>query len=431
MKIILILILFILPFHAFLVTYLKCSLWINTDFLRFWKEIIVVLLLFWTLIEVFLIKKNTLKIFHKNYLLLFVLWYALVSLVYVFYPKWISVSSVLAIKYDLFFLFCLIVWLYLSFFIDKLETIIKTLFFSWITILIIFFSVYLFWDIKSFSSNLWYSQEVSTYKANSCIAFSQNITWWIHRFQWSFWDPIRMWVYFVMVFFLSLGVFLDKYISKRNIIIFLIVSFFIIMGIYFSYTKTTLIWLLFWWLLFVFYVLKYRFNLVISKKIYLLSFLGLLVFLSSFVFLKKEYFLHTWSLWERSQNLIITYNMLKDNMFWYGMWISWPASQLWTSENEKLSSWVKKFLPENWYLQVFLEVWIVWFLLFMSIIFYLIFRLYIIMNDKKDYISISIFVTFLTILLMWNLTHIFEERATSYILFLIIGIYIQKNWFFR
>jgi len=49
------------------------------------------------------------------------------------------------------------------------------------------------------------------------------------------------------------------------------------------------------------------------------------------------------------------------------------------------------------------------------------------MKLKKDYFSIGIFVSYITILFMANFTHIFEEAATSFILFMLIGGYIAKE----
>ena len=45
MKYILHLFVFLLPFHAVAITSLQCKEGINTDLLRFWKEIIIILLL--------------------------------------------------------------------------------------------------------------------------------------------------------------------------------------------------------------------------------------------------------------------------------------------------------------------------------------------------------------------------------------------------
>gem|GEM_PF-1881436 len=57
----------------------------------------------------------------------------------------------------------------------------------------------------------------------------------------------------------------------------------------------------------------------------------------------------------------------------------------------------------------------------------LIVTLWKITKHKRDFLSIGIFVSFITILFMANFTHIFEESATSYTLYLIIGAYITKE----
>jgi len=49
------------------------------------------------------------------------------------------------------------------------------------------------------------------------------------------------------------------------------------------------------------------------------------------------------------------------------------------------------------------------------------------MYRKKDLLSISIFVAFITLIFMANFTHAFEESATSYILFLIIWAHLLNN----
>ena len=54
--------------------------------------------------------------------------------------------------------------------------------------------------------------------------------------------------------------------------------------------------------------------------------------------------------------------------------------------------------------------------------------LYQIAVRKKDFLSIWIFVSFVSILFMANFTHIFEEAATSYTLFMLLWAYIVNNY---
>jgi hypothetical protein len=61
---------FLLPLHAVLITYLSCKLGINTDIIRFWKEIVIVLLLALIALKVLIVNKFNLKnIYKNNYLL--------------------------------------------------------------------------------------------------------------------------------------------------------------------------------------------------------------------------------------------------------------------------------------------------------------------------------------------------------------------------
>jgi hypothetical protein len=48
-------------------------------------------------------------------------------------------------------------------------------------------------------------------------------------------------------------------------------------------------------------------------------------------------------------------------------------------------------------------------------------------KKQKDYLGIGIFTAFLALCFMANFTHAFEEAATSYTLFLIIGIYLAVD----
>jgi hypothetical protein len=59
------------------------------------------------------------------------------------------------------------------------------LFLSTFGVLIIFLPWYLFGDISALASMFGYSPEVSTYTANTCISFAQNVDGQ-HRFQGTF-----------------------------------------------------------------------------------------------------------------------------------------------------------------------------------------------------------------------------------------------------
>jgi len=424
---------FLLPFHAVIVTFLKCRIWIDTNVMRFWKEIVIILLMFWVAYKIYKKHKfNFSKLYKDNYLLWTVTAFILTSTLYIFFPYFvIKISSLLWFKYDVFFIFALLAWMYINFIKDNLENILKTVFISAWTILLIFTPWFLSWNIDKKAELLWYSSKVSTYEANSCITFSQNVTWWYHRFQWSFWDPIRFSVFLVVFYFIFIWFMLNKnsknITNKRNFILALW-TILVLVWMFFAYTKTSFLWFIFWSILFIYLVRKIIFKKVISKK-FIASLWALAILPIGYITIfKRDLFLHPEAILWRVENLITSIEMFFYNPIWYWLWIAGPASQLWTSTDTTLSNWVVKFLPENWFVQIFLEQSLLWLALFIWILSIIWVYLYRIILRKKDYLSIWIFVSFITIIFMWNFTHIFEESATSYTLFMIIWAYLAKEY---
>lgn len=422
---------FLLPFHAVLVTYLSCKAGINTDILRFWKEIIVILLLFIVSIKVLWKNSFSLKnIYKDNYLLWTITAFSICSFIYIFFPFFeIKISAFLWFKYDVFFLFTLIIWLYLSTIRENFDVILKTLFVSVWIILIIFLPWFAFWDISKMAEIFGYSTKVSTYNAWSCIAFAQNVTGWHHRFQWTFWDPIRFSVFLVVSYFIYLWYILNVHFKNKLLkyTFVIIPSLLIFISIFFALTKTSILWLVFGFITFWYLIFKIIYKKEISRKVVIITSWIITIFLTFILYIKRHLFLHPEAILWRVENLITSINMFFYNPFWYWLWIAWPASQLWTSQNEVLSSSARKFLPENWYVQILLEQSLIWLVLFLSILIIVWIYLFRIIKTKRDYLSIWIFTSYLTIIFMWNFTHVFEESATSFILFLIIWAYIAKE----
>lgn len=424
---------FLLPFHAVFVTFLKCRMWIDMDILRFWKEFIIIWLLFWVAFNIFKkYKFNFSKLYKDNYLLWTITAFILSSVIYIFFPYFVvKISSLLWFKYDVFFIFAFLIWMYLTFIKNNFENILKTVFTSIWVILIIFTPWFLSWNIDKKAELLWYSTKVSTYEANSCITFSQNVTWWYHRFQWSFWDPIRFSVFLVVFYFIFLGFSLDKTTNKNNRKKYLLIwvwTILVLIWMFYAYTKTSFLWFIFWSILFIYLVRKIIYKKEISKKFIASLWALAIVPISYIAIFKRDLFLHPEAILWRVENLIRSIEMFFYNPIWYWLWIAWPASQLWTSSDSSLNAWVVKFLPENWYVQIFLEQSILGLSLFIWVLSIIWVYLYRIILRKKDFLSIWIFVSFITIIFMWNFTHVFEEAATSYILFMILWAYIAKEY---
>lgn len=440
----------LLPLHALLVTTLKCKIWINTNIIRFWKEIILIFLFIVSFFRVwFIYKWNFSKLYKNNYLLWTITSFAFVSLAFIFLPFFQpKLASFLGFKYDVFFLIAFVIWLYLPSIKNNFNLILKSIFIISGLILVIFLPWYLFWNISLLSTIFGYSSEVSTYKANQCISFAQNVNWH-HRFQGTFSGPIRWSVFLTSFYFIFLWFILNikekinnspinlfyKENKNKYYLFIIIPSIFVITSIFYSYSKTTILGLFFWISLFSYLIYKIKFQKKISIKFLLISWWIWFLAITSLLILKKNLFLHLGSVINRLDNLKTSVSMFLWNPFGYWLWIAGPAS--WTGHSiESAGSWqvavisteyTHKFLPENWFVQILLEQWIIGLALFSAIIIIILLKLYKIAKTRKDFISIWILTAFSTLVFMANFTHAFEESATSYILFLIIWAWIAKN----
>jgi len=230
--------------------------------------------------------------------------------------------------------------------------------------------------------------------------------------------------YFIYIWFVLHKELNNKFL--RNLLL-IVPSIFVFIAIFYSYTKTSVLGLLFWSLLFTYLVRKIKYNKEVSKKFIIIWSIVVSVVLWFILYIKRWLFLHPEAILWRIENLVESFDMFMFNPFGYWLWIAWPASQLATSTDASLATWVNKFLPENWYIQILLEQSLIWLWIFIWLLSVIWVYLYRIIKLKKDYLSIGIFVSYITILFMANFTHIFEESATSYILFLILWAYIAKE----
>ncbi len=430
--------LFLLPLHAFLVTLLKCKYWLDVSFLRFWKELIILGLLITVFIEQLIKNKYSLSTIYKgNYLLGTITAFTFSSLVYLWFPFFeLRAASVLWFRYDVIFLLALVVGLYIAKGKENISFYIRTLCISTFGILSIFLPWYLFGDISALAASFGYSAEVSTYTANSCISFAQ----WVegqYRFQGTFGGPIRFSVFLTIVYCLFSGYILSRTNIQANhkYALLGVFALLVIPSIFFSYSKTSLLGFLFALWVFVYLSRRFVYGKKISKRfIQWLSGAIFLPLIAVAVF-KAELFLHLWAVINRWDNLSKSVEMFFYNPIGYGLGIAGPASQIGNSI-ESAGSWqiatsntsvVHKFLPENWYVQILLEQWIVGFSLFISILLIIGYTLWKKVRKQKDYLGVGILTAFLALCFMANFTHAFEEAATSYSLFLIIGIYISSD----
>lgn len=444
MKNILWVFIFLLPLHAFLITIFKCKYDINVDLLRFWKELVLIVLVLFLFFKEYKKHQYSLKkLYHKNTLLGLTTAFIICSAVYIYFPFFeLKAASLLGFRYDTFFLIAMIVGLY-GWLYWELRYLLKMLFLSTFGVLIIFLPWYLFGDISALASMFGYSPEVSTYTANTCISFAQNVDGQ-HRFQGTFGWPIRFSVFLTIVWTLFTGWLFSSTRFNKNQQYMLLWGFalLILPAIFFSYSKTSMLWALFAIAMFVLLSYKYIYNIKITRKFYASLWALVTLPIALVALLKWELFLHLWAVLNRLENLSKSLEMFFYNPIWYGLGIAGPASQIGQSI-ESAGNWqiaaasvlsVHRFLPENWYVQILLEQWIVGFMLFMSLVILIWYRLWFLVQEKKDFLSVGIATAYFSLCFMALFTHAFEEAASSYILFLFIGIvlaesmYKEKSW---
>ena len=439
MKVVLWFLIFFLPLHAFLVTLLKCKYGVNTDILRFWKEILVAgmaLILFFQAYKKY--DWSLKKLYHKNTLLGLITAFVISSAIYMYFPFFeLKAAAVLWFRYDVFFLIALLVWLY-GWFLWELRFFLKILFISTFAILSIFLPWYIFWDISTLSSMFGYSSEVSTYTANQCISFAQNVNGQ-HRFQGTFGGPIRFSVFLTIIGSLFTWWTLSNtnFSQKQKYILLSLATIFILPAIFFSYSKTSLLGVLFAVIVFSFLNYKYIHKKEITRRFYMRLFALCMAPIALVALLKWELFLHLGAVINRLENLSKSIEMFFYNPIGYGLGIAGPASQIGNSI-ESAGNWqiatstthtIHKFLPENWYVQILLEQGIIWFALFVSLIVLIWYRLVDRIKKHRDYLSIGITTAYFALCFMALFTHAFEEAATSYILFFFIWIILADSMY--
>jgi len=135
-------------------------------------------------------------------------------------------------------------------------------------ILIIFFPWYLSGNISATTELFGYSDKVSFYEANQCLSFSQNVSGH-HRFQATFGGPIRFSVFLVVWYIIYLSFLLGEKFKNKALFwgLFIFPSILVFGSIFFSYSKTSFLGLIFAFILFFFLINKYIYKKFLSKKI--------------------------------------------------------------------------------------------------------------------------------------------------------------------
>lgn len=242
------------------------------------------------------------------------------------------------------------------------------------------------------------------------------LTWfkWTLRRQGIFSGPNNYWYF--LVAFLPLILLINKYRrffknSKYNEYCKYWIIWLWILAILFTLSRTAILWSAI-----VFIVI----NLERIRKNKLKSWIILFLWLISIVwlsFLKDSSTLN---------HIVAKFGSLKyviDNPIWMGLGTAWPAIH---------HNW--SILPENYFLQVMLDIWTIWFIIWA-------FFWYLIININKKirgnlkeykkntdyilwrYLNISLFC----LMFMWLFLHVFEDSMVNYLFFVTYWIFI---WYF-
>ena len=180
---------------------------------------------------------------------------------------------------------------------------------------------------------------------------------------------------------------------------------------------------------------KYVYRKKISSRFYALLAGVTLTPLVLVALFKAELFLHLGAMVNRLENLSKSVEMFFYNPIGYGLGIAGPASQI-GHDIESAGNWqiatsttstVHRFLPENWFVQILLEQGIVGFSIFTALIILIGWRLIVRLKQHRDFMTVGITSAYFALCFMSLFTHAFEEAATSYTLFLIIGIVLAES----
>jgi len=413
----------VLPWHGILVTTLQCKFGVDLSVFRFWKEGMILLFLLIGILsglkDKILLKRGMTKI---NLLIWFIFLYVFICLLYIYIPHFHpEASSFLGFRYDIFFLLAFLAGYMLDIKLHNVKTLLKWVFWTTSVIVAVFLLWYVFFDIWTTVTIFWFSSQLSVFDPYGCLSFSQNIAG-NHRLQATFWWPIRYSIYLVITYFILLGAFIDAKISTRKkYIVSIIWTFLVLLSIFFSYSKTSYIGFLLGVIVFLIMGWKVFMQDAFSKKYLKYAIIVTLCLGMLWMYMYRDLFLHIWSMLKRFENLIFSFELLRNNIFWYGLGVAGPASMIATH-----SHYFEPFLPENWYIQVWLETGVFGSFVFVSILWLIGERLLKTIWKEKRYYSIGLFCAFICLCGMALFTHSFEEAATSYLLFFLIGVQFKN-----
>ena len=237
------------------------------------------------------------------------------------------------------------------------------------------------------------------------------LTWyqWTLRRQWFFSWPNNYW-YFLVAFLPYIWRFFTNKVKKKENTVLSIFALVVRM----AWMVATLSRAVLVWMVVVFIALYW--NKLKSKKKRLLRWgLWLLAALVVLSILKRES-----TLWHITSKLSTIPEVISAP-FWHWLGSSWPAIHY---------EW--KYLPENYFLQIMLDIWTIWFLFRTFAILCLLLVQYKVIwlrrwklsNEDESQLEMlyKLQIWFFALFVMWLFLHVFEDSMVNYLFFTIYGI---------
>lgn len=402
----------ILPFYVIIKVFFEYKLWISY-FWIFIKELIIATL-FFTLIYEFIEKKIKPKFDILDYLIFAYFGYwVLITLV-----NWLWLDSIIYWwRYDFIFLVVFLIFRHWAQFLKiKTPELMKIFILSWSIALFLWFMVkFIVWEETLVF--FWYNY----YVANRQFTWSVPIYhWvensWLRRFQWLLDWPNQMWFFLILFSWIILGLTKKKF--EFHMIIIYIALFSLLL---FTYSRSALLWV--WSAIWLITLLNLKTIFSRYKKAFTWAVLGFIVIMWIFltVYERKIHniFIRAWSTAGHFERMEIWIDRFIEKPLWSWLASAGPAYRsIYTDRSSKEDE--KYFIPESWLIQQLIEGWIIYFLLFVSILTIMLFKLY-----RKN---IWIFWALIAIMVMNVFLHIFEATYLSILLFLFIGLLLNKNY---
>ena len=260
-----------------------------------------------------------------------------------------------------------------------------------------------------FFTYLWYGRlDDYVYGSNPPIYY---LTWyqWTLRWQWFFSWPNNYW-YFLVAFLPLVWWFFTNNIKKKEYQVLSIIALIVwIAWMVATLSRAVLVGMV------VVFILLYRKELKKRKRLLLRWWAWILVALILLSVFKRES-----TIWHITSKLDTIPEIISAPL-WYWLWSSWPAVHY---------EW--KYLPENYYLQIMLDIGTIWFLFRVVSILYLLWAQYKVVRSYKWNISdeeefqLMAFrrmqIWLLALLVMWLFLHVFEDSMVNYLFFTVYGI---------